>query len=645
MSKKRVGIVTSCILLKTGFSNNLRYLMPFLWRLDKYELFHLNQGMPPTPDFLRFPWKNDAALSPGMFNQARFNADPAYQRDVSYGNLAVQKFIIDNKLDYLLLIEDPWGYSPDYYFKSSWWSQMKNNTLLWTTVDSLPVLPLVKEWSQNCPNIWFWASFGVKALQQEDYEKYKHLKWVYGCLDTKEWNIISRKEKIELRQKNNIDPQTNLFLVLGRNQLRKIGYPVSIETLVKFKRQYPEYKAKLHFHCSYSDQGFPLERLTMELGLQREDILVTYFCRGCGEWEIKPFVGEDQDCRFCHAQRSQITAGVTSTISNRELSKIIGISDACISCYTSGGFEYINPQALLCGLPLLCTEYSSGEDFVEQEFVSRLDGTFTYEMGTGFKKHVPNQNTMVKFYKKICEMSEKERLEIGKRGREWALKTFDVNIIGKKVEEWIDSVSPHNWDFQLPKQQLKNPNAQIENIPEDAAWVKQLYNKILNCEPDPNGWSYWQNLLKQGAPRDQILNQFRSIATNDNQKLGQLQQQTLESLLDKNDKKRLLITMPDSIGDVFLLSSTFESLRKRYPRPEWTIYLATNPQYYELVEANPLIDHLIPYNPSMDNLLAMEGAGDQKGLFNIVYMPHIPTQRFLTYIHGGEDKSDIELIA
>lgn len=642
MAKKRIGFVTSSILIKTGFSSNARYLLPYLWKTDKFEIFHLNQGIGDTPEFNRFPWKNKGALAAGSFDQNRFNSDPGYQRDVSYGNLAVENFILENKLDYLILIDDGWGYSPDYYFKSRWWDSMKNNTLLWTTCDSLPVLPLFKEWAQNCPNVWFWASFGVNALQQEDYEKYKHVKCVFGSLDTKEWNPISNKEKLELRQKNNIDPNLTIFLQLGRNQLRKI-FPATIESFAKFKKQYPEYKAKLHFHCSYSDQGFPLERLTTELGLKREDVLVTYFCRACGEWEVKPFVGEDQDCKYCNNKKSQITAGVTSSINNRELSRAMGISDACVSVFTSGGFEYCNPQSLLCGLPLLCSEYSSGEDFVEQDFVTRLDGSFTYEMGTGFKKHVPNQSTMIRFFKKICETSTEKKREIGQLGRDWALKTFDISIIGKKVEDWLDSTPQHNWNFELPKQQLKNPNAQIDNVADDGEFIKLLYNRILLVEPDPQGKAYWSNLLKQGAPRDQLIIQFKNIASADNHKLGLLQRQTLGDLLDNNDKKRLLVTMPQSIGDVFLITSIFEDLRRRYPKPEWTFYFATDPSYFDIVESNPFIDRIIPFDPIMDNLLVMEGFGDQKGFFDVVYLAHAPTQRFLSYVHNGVDNNGLEL--
>jgi galactokinase len=34
----------------------------------------------------------------------------------------------------------------------------------------------------------------------------------------------------------------------------------------------------------------------------------------------------------------------------------------------------------------------------------------------------------------------------------------------------------------------------------------------------------------------------------------------------------------------------------------------------------------------------MEGIGEHIGYFDICFLPHAATQRFLTYMHNGEDK-------
>jgi ADP-heptose:LPS heptosyltransferase len=100
--------------------------------------------------------------------------------------------------------------------------------------------------------------------------------------------------------------------------------------------------------------------------------------------------------------------------------------------------------------------------------------------------------------------------------------------------------------------------------------------------------------------------------------------------------KKLLFVMPESAGDVFLCTSLLRSLRETYPN--YRIYFSTKPQFQEILKNNPYIDEIIDYDQNMDNLVLMEGIGSHKGYFDICFLPHAATQRFLTYMHNGEDK-------
>lgn len=643
-NKKRVGIISSSLLVRTGFSNHLRALLPYLYSKNKYELFHLNQGMGDTPDFQRFPWKNFGVFQNGTFDTNRFqSSDEGYKRHVSYGNLAVEKFILDNKLNVVIHIEDIWSSSEESYLKSKWWSHLKDNFLQWTTADSLPILPNFKTWAENCDNMWFWTSFAEKSLKEEDNKKYGHTATVHGCLGTKDYFPIMKHEKDELRKRNNIDKDTHLFFQLGRSQLRKL-YPQTIESFSKFKKRNPNIKAKLLFHCSVQE-GWPFERLIQESKLDKSDVLFSYFCLNCGQWEVKPYEGEFKDCKYCGVQglppqqhnsrgNGQKTAGIDSTISNSEMSKIYGMCDASISVFTSGGQENFSVESLLCGLPLLCTDYSCGTDFTCNDFVFPLDGTFTYEVGTGFKKHVPNINTMVKFYEKICSMSEDKKKDISKRGREWALKTFDVSVVGKKLEDWIDSRKPIEWDYSY-KIEPKDPNAQIENIPDNSEFIKQCYKKILNMEvsDDDSGKKYWEQFLSDSKnTRDQMVQYMRGVAVQENQSNNVKHVDFSESLI-KNNKKNLLIVLREAIGDIILSTSLLESFRKNYPSDTWNIYYATKPEYFEILAGNQNIDKLLPIQDFMDNEILCTGAGKHvKGYFDAYCSLGANAQKFLNYL-------------
>lgn len=641
-----VGFVTSSLLVRTGFSNMARYLIPYLFKTNKYKIFHLNQGISFDANLQKYPWENEGCLRPDVLDINRFNsADEGYKRLASYGNLAVEDFIIKNKIDVLILQEDGWAFDPTFYFKSKWYPYLKENVLLHTTIDSLNILPLYKEWAENCSNMWVWASFASNAMKQENPLKYGHVKHVFGCVNENDYAPISLKEKLELRKQNNIDPNTTLFIQLGRSQLRKL-YPSTLESFGRFKKENPTIKAKLLFHCS-SIEGWPFDRLIIDNGLKKEDVLFTHFCTNCGKWELKPLEGEYKDCKSCGFKGfppnqgnphggGVITAGVTSTITNKDIAKIYGIADACVSPYTSGGFEYCNAESLLCGLPLLCTNYSSGEDFCKQDFVFQLDGTFTHEVGTGFKKHVPNINTMVKFYKKICEMPLDKRQEIGKRGREWAIKSFSINTIGPIFEQWIDSRKKIEWDYKY-KVEIKNINAQIPNEvinhPDDKEFIKQCYKIILNMDisDEDSGLLHWMGFLKQpenkNKLRENLIQCFRSAGVEHNVKEVPFK---FETLLDNNKNKRLLLVLKESIGDIFLSTAILESLKEMYS--EYDIYYACDPKFAEILSGNPYIYKVIPYIGEMESEIWATGQGNNKGFFDVYINLGIFTQRQLNYL-------------
>jgi glycosyltransferase involved in cell wall biosynthesis len=643
--RKRVGFITSNPLYKTGFSNNIKTILPILYKKDKYEIFLLCQGTDEHDQNLkRMPWHSEGAIKRGTFNEEFYHKDPGYQRLVSYGNFAVESFITENKLDCVIHIEDGWSSDVNFYLNNkTWWPHFKNNFLNWSTIDSLPVLDIYRRWGAECPNTWFWASFGEKALKKENPELYKNVKTVPGTLNLDDYSPISENRKMELREKFGIDKDTKLFIQLGRNQLRKL-YPFTLEAFSLFKKRNPEFKAKLLFHCSWSETGgWPLEKLIKDFGLENSDVLTTYYCRMCGQYEIKPFCGEDKDCQYCKTPKSQITAGIASAISNKELSEIYGICDASVSPFTSGGLEYHNVQSLLCGLPLLCSNYSCGEDFLNNGIVFELDGTFTFECGTGFKKHVPNPNTMQKFFRTICSSNPQRLKEIGQKGRAWALEKFDTNKVINELEKFIDNAPEITWDYQVI-QGKKNPDYQNPNIEDDTTWLKDLYKNILNMDVGDNdkGLLGWREQIdaapmdKKAETRHLIYLYFIKTAKQENEKVEKI---TLDKFFEGDDKKMLFV-LPGSIGDIFITTSLFESAKEIYP--DHKLYVATQPQYFSLLDGNPYVDKVVPYMQEFESEMFMCGAGNHNGFVDVLYLPFCGTQKILNYLSINKVALELE---
>lgn len=106
--------------------------------------------------------------------------------------------------------------------------------------------------------------------------------------------------------------------------------------------------------------------------------------------------------------------------------------------------------------------------------------------------------------------------------------------------------------------------------------------------------------------------------------------------LNQNNNKKILFTVPESAGDIFLATSLLPSMSDNYSGYE--IYFACKPQFRDVLYKNPYITKVIDYLPIMDNQVAMEGSATWKGLFDISIMATILTQRFLGYLHNGQTK-------
>lgn len=630
--KLRVGFITSNPLLKTGFSHNIKNLLPILYQSNKYEIFLLSQQTRSgDPHLSRMPWHSEGVFVNFDDNKMK---DPGYQRFVSYGNTAVEGFVTRNKLDVCFHIEDIWSSNDDVYLKSDWFKHIKDNFVQWSTADSEPILPNFKKWAENCKNIWFWSSFAERCLREEDPDKYGHCKTMYGSIKSDNFYPLPTSDREQLRNKFGISKDQKVILYLGRNQLRKLFWS-HMEALKEYKSKHEDCKVKLHFHCDWSE-GWPLERIRDELGLSKDDVLATYCCKACGHWRVQPFDGEDLECEVCHNKKMH-TAGVTSTINEQELNKIYNMADGSCSVFTSGGFEYTHAESLLAGIPLASVNYSCGEDFCRQKFVFEIKPTknLTRECGTGFKKFVPDISSIVEFYEKINLMTDKERATIAHAGRTWALSNFEAKVIAGKLQEFIDSCGEIDWDaYEAKKKQLKNPSAEVRDVESDYGFVNQCYKNILNMHDmteDKEEVKHWVNYINQNGSKadwkDRMVSTFRNIAA---QKNAEANPTSLSDLLEEGDKKRVLLALKESLGDHIILTSLLPEIQKKYP--DASIYVGCDQQYAEVYDFNPYVKAALPWLPEMDNEMRMVGFSDQKGLFDVYINVGVSTQKVLNYL-------------
>lgn len=641
--KRTIAIYSNAAWLRTGFGKNAKNILSYLWKTNKYNLINVCGGVhgPSEPRVNHTPWKSIGAIPNNLQELKDAERDPHLHRLMVYGNSTINQIVNDNKVDIVFVIEDPWSITLDHPFVG------KIPVILWTTPDSLPILPQIVDQAAKLKDYWVWSSFATKELHKLGHT---HVKTVHGPVDSTNFYKLSDKERAALRNKNNISQDAFIISFVFRNQYRK-----SVDKLIEgykiFKNQNPEVKNTfLYLHTNFSE-GWNVQVLANEFQVPMNEILCTYVCKSCKEYEVKSFSGQDKDCPFCSTKgiapnqqnpngSGQITANVIQGVTETQLNEIYNLSNLYCHPFNSGGQELPIQEAKLCELVTLVTNYSCGEEMCEDGAGSlALDYSFYKDLNQNqFNKAITYPSSIAKQISKAYFMKPEKLAEMGRKGREWVLKNYSIDIIGKMIEDFIDAQPETTYDYKSIYRP-KNANAQIPDIQDNEIWIKTLYKEILNMEDGEEGVQHWLKSLKDGAARQQVSDYFRNVANQENQKNQKVDFKDI--LGPEAADERILFCIPKSIGDCFLCTALFKSINELYPDKK--LYVACEPQYFEVFEGNQHVFRTIQWQPFMDNILPLEGVANIPALFSIVYVPHFSTQRLISYTHAGRDKSNLEL--
>ncbi len=634
MPRKKIILQTNAPWLKTGLSQNGRYLMKHLVKSGKYDVVYYctNRCMSNDPALTRLPCKAYGAIPADQNVINQLNADPNRAKDVAYGSHFIDQIVKDEKPDIWYEGDDLW--STQGYMEKPWFKHV--NAVFHKTVDSVPVLDVAYQQAKATPNYFTWADFAVKAMKRADPTVTPRC--IYGMSDTTHFAPISRQEKLDLRKRMGIDKDAVIFHTTNRNQLRK-RFLETIEAFAAFRKDYPMSKTKLHFHTSFAEKanGWDIPRLTKFHGLKEEDVLCTYVCKNCGQWHVGPYKGEDIDCPYCGAQKSMITASTDHGVPDEEMKLMHGMFDAGLSVFDSGGLEYFSVSSLLCGLPTAISAYACGEDFMHLPFVFPIEWNPYYQHQNNFMKAAPKISSLKAFMVKVYKMTEAERRLIVEPGREWAVNTFSVESIGKQWEDVFDALPPKEWSSVTLDYKPKNDHFPMPTMTDNEAWVKTLYNQILLVEPDPEGFKNWLASLANGASRESIYRYFLSRAADDNQKNAKPTEfgEMFDSRESRPGRKRILYVLKESGGDLFIATGTFQGLKDLYPDSD--LYVGCEPKFAEILAGNPHVHKVLAYHPAMEQELVMMAYVDH------YYYPALPTQRQLAYL--TKDKIGLKIEA
>ena len=629
MSKKTVLIHSNFCRAFTGFGKNKKNIMRYLFDTGKYNLVELANGIEwDNPATKTVPWTCRGSLPPP---QELNHLNEEEKRGAGYGNKLVDRAIKEFKPEVYIGIEDIWAFN-NFHIKS-WWNKI--NTMVWTTLDSLPILPQAVEYAPKIKNYYVWSPFAEEAFKKMGYD---HVKTLRGSLDTSNFFRLTDKKKEQLREAHGLSNEYIIGFVF-RNQLRK-SVPNLLDGFKIFKEKEP--KAKLLLHTNWTE-GWDIPRLLQEKGINTHDVLTTYICSKCSAYVVRPFSGQEQHCNKCDSQGTLNTTNPGKGVGEEQLNEVYNLMDVYCHPFTSGGQEIPIQEAKLTELITLVTNYSCGEDTCTEEAAGlSLEWSEYREPGTQFIKASTSPQSIADQLTLAWELGEDDRREWGRTARQWTIDNFSIEVIGKQLEEIIDGMPPIDYDYDcggvIKFDVTYEPK---EHYATQKDFIIDIYNNILKDEVDENsqGVKHWLGQLNGGKQPAEIINHFKQVALEHNQKINT--PDLSDTLGDEDKGNRIAVVIPQAETDVFLVNALLKNLKRQYKN--YNLYIFTHLQFFPYIDDNPHIHRMVPYSPNIENSFSMEGAGSDEGLFEMVFYPHTTTQKNISYIHNGLDKHQFSL--
>jgi glycosyltransferase involved in cell wall biosynthesis len=638
MKKKKILFLSDYAGAYTGFGKQCKILLSYLYKTNKYEILNAAQGLPKKgPHNTRFPWQTIGVMPDDPNKVQQINQDPNLARAAAYGQLELVKIVNDFKPDVIFAVNDTWG--------SQFVTEMpffdKIPTVCWNTFDSLPLLPDTISKADKIQYYWTWSNFAKEELHKLGFS---HVKNQYPLVNTDKFFKLPKEKVSEIKARFSIPENSFIIGFVFRNQLRKL-INTQIEAFALFKKAHPEIKnVYLYTHTHYGE-GWDIPRLCKQYGVDINEILCTYICKETKEYFISPFNGQDI-LNPNTGRKTLVTANVAMGVSDEQLNEIYNIFSLYSHPATSGACELPCVEAALTEKIVTVSPYSFGDDIIKYNQGSfPIKFSFYTEHGTQFLKSQPSAYELSKTFYKVFSLKPENKSKLERLSREWALENYSIEKNGNAIMDFIDKIpyaESDSFNFRTSTEREPNPKALIEPNEDNKTWIKNLYKFILarDISEEDEGLLHWMQKIDQNVPKDAIENYFRKTAE---EELARKNPITIEDLLSKEDEgRRCLIVMPESLGDVLMITSLFESFKEVYPN--YNLYVATKQENFDILNGNPFVYKTIPYLPQMENLLWLEGHGEHKGYFEIAFLPHLGTQRILNYLHNGKDKIQFDLV-
>ena len=457
--------------LVTGFGKNAKNILLALHKDPDIEVVEAANGVKFGADLMT-PWESHGThpSDPNILQQIQ--GDQAKERMAQYGFYTIDRIIEETKPDIYLGVEDIWAFTD--YQKKPWWNKI--NKVLWTTLDSLPILDQAIQMEPHCDKMLVWASFAEEEMKRLGHKK---VETIHGAVDYS--NFFPLENRKDIRKRFGIDDDYIIGFVF-KNQLRK-SVPNLLQGFKTFKEQNPEVKAKLLLHTDWSEvgQGWDIPRYMREMNIAKEDVLSTYLCHSCDFYFISHYQGEDKNCPKCKQQKCFKTKTSSKGVSEEQLNEIYNCMDVYCHPFTSGGQELPIQEAKAAGLITLVTEYSCGTDSCyDHQGGIPLAWNEYREPQTQFIKSSTCPNDIAKKLKQVYSMDDVDKWTLSTKGMKHVKENFSVETITKKLKETF-------LKLKKPTPNKENKENESKQINIEDLLDKEAKDRILLVMPESAG--------------------------------------------------------------------------------------------------------------------------------------------------------------
>ncbi len=500
MSKRKpnVLIVGEYSQFNTGFATYFYYLLPKLFKTDKYNLAELAVYLHPMhPKMEETPWmvypNEPSPRDPEEVHRA-YQADPINQ----FGKFRFNQVCLDFKPDIVINIADPWMAS---WINESPYRKFFHYIHMPTVDGQVQKAEWVEDYAK-CDSLFTYSEFGKYTVETQSGGKIKVSAVASPAADTTVFKPSENKEQV----KSALGLPTNSVIVqtVMRNQPRKL-FPEILKTFNILLRKMEENgestdNVYLHFHTSNPDMGWDLPAEVKNHGLSHK-VFFTYMCDHCGLIKCFRYRQDKTVCPACG--NSSLRLPNTSAGCTREqLAYIMSAADVYLQYSICEGFGMPIVDAKACGVPTVVVNYSAMAELGTEESggcqVPLLKLWQEPATNTNQLRAVPDNDACANIlYRLTTDTAWREYLS--KNARQWALKYYNWDRTAKIWENHIDSIEiEENPKWYTPVnllQPMGEAPQQVDDPAHFVGWVCQnvFKNPQMFYSNEVKNWITWLN--------------------------------------------------------------------------------------------------------------------------------------------------------